>query len=216
MKILILCDDKYHPAQTVRAGLAYLESAGYDMDWIEDARYFEPDDLGAYPVTVLSKSNNISSQDETTWMIDAVQEAFAAYVQDGNGLLAIHSGTAGYESTPKLRSLLGGVFLQHPAQCPVTVQPIDGHPLTAGSSAFTLQDEHYLMALDDDQADVFLTTISEHGQQPGGWRRTEAKGRVCVLTPGHNLPVWLHPAYQALIANALKWVSGNDGADVQS
>jgi len=90
----------------------------------------------------------------------------------------------------------------------VTVQPIDRHPLTAGSSAFTLQDEHYFMALDDDQADVFLTTVSEHGQQPGGWRRTAGEGRVCVLTPGHNLPVWEHPAYQALIVNALDWVSG--------
>jgi type 1 glutamine amidotransferase len=207
MKILILCDDKYHPAQTVRAGLAYLEDAGYEMVWIEDARNFAPEDLDTYPVTVLSKSNNISSQDESAWMTDAVQDAFVTYVQGGNGLLAIHSGTAGYEATPRLRSLLGGVFLRHPAQCPVTVQPIDGHPLTMGSSSFTLQDEHYFMALDDDQADVFLTTVSDHGQQPGGWRRTVDQGRVCVLTPGHNLPVWEHPSYQALIVNALNWVS---------
>jgi len=26
-----------------------------------------------------------------------------------------------------------------------------------------------------------------------------------VLTPGHNLEVWLHPAYQALILNGLQW-----------
>jgi uncharacterized protein len=61
------------------------------------------------------------------------------------------------------------------------------------------------MALDDPQAEVFLTTTSEHGSQPGGWLRTQGAGRVCVLTPGHNLPVWQHPSFQALLGNALDW-----------
>jgi uncharacterized protein len=97
------------------------------------------------------------------------------------------------------------VFVQHPPQCPVTVEPLAGHLLTTGCEAFTLQDEHYHMALDDAGADVFLTTRSEHGPQPGGWRRTEGKGRVGVLTPGHNVEVWLHPSFQALLLNTLSW-----------
>jgi hypothetical protein len=28
-----------------------------------------------------------------------------------------------------------------------------------------------------------------------------------MLTPGHNLEVWLHPSYQALILNGLRWCS---------
>jgi type 1 glutamine amidotransferase len=100
---------------------------------------------------------------------------------------------------------VGGVFVKHPPQCPVTVEPQVGHPLTAGSAPFTLVDEHYFMELDDPQADIFLTTTSEHGPQPGGWRRTEGEGRVCVLTPGHNLEIWLHPSFQALLRNGLSW-----------
>jgi type 1 glutamine amidotransferase len=61
------------------------------------------------------------------------------------------------------------------------------------------------MALDDMQADVFLAATSEHGTQPAGWTRCEGAGRVAVLTPGHNVEVWLHPDYQALIGNALRW-----------
>ncbi|HJZ49594.1 MAG TPA: ThuA domain-containing protein, partial [Roseiflexaceae bacterium] len=97
--------------------------------------------------------------------------------------------------------------LSHPPQCLVAVEPRQPHPLTAGSAAFALIDEHYVMALDDAQADVFLTTRSEHGAQPAGWTRQELAGRVCVLSPGHNLDVWLHPSYQALIGNALRWCS---------
>ena len=101
--------------------------------------------------------------------------------------------------------MLGGVFASHPPQCRVTVEPQEGDPLTVGSTPFALIDEHYMMELDDAQAGVFVTTRSAHGVQPGGWTRPEGDGRVCVLTPGHNVEVWLHPSYQRLIHNALRW-----------
>jgi uncharacterized protein len=138
-------------------------------------------------------------------MIDTVQTTFADHVRNGNGLLAIHSGTTGYEQKPVLRSLLGGVFAHHHEQCPVTVSPRPGHPLSVGSDPFTLTDEHYFMAMDDPDSEVFVTTTSEHGEQPGAWKRVEGSGRVIVLTPGHNLDVWLHPSFQALLRNCLRW-----------
>jgi uncharacterized protein len=207
MKILVLCDDRWHPAQTVRQGLAGLESQGFAFEFIEDARQWSIEIQQSYPLTILSKSNNVSSTHEEPWMTDEVQAALWEYIDHGNGLLAIHSGTAGYEEARVLRSLLGGVFLRHPEQCPVTCTPRDGHPLVAGSGQFTHKDEYYIMALDDTQADVFLTASCEHGEQPAGWTRSQGAGRVCVLTPGHNLPVWQDPSYQALIANALLWCS---------
>lgn len=205
MRILVLCDDKWHPARVVRQGLSILPLEGGEWNFIEDAREFDPASLAAYAAVILSKSNNISAADEAPWMTETVQAALEGYVEGGGGLLAIHSGTAGYAQTPVLRRLLGGVFVQHPPQCPVEVVPQAGHSLCAGSSPFTLTDEHYFMALDDPQAEVFLTTTSEHGSQPGGWLRKQVAGRVCVLTPGHNLPVWQHPSFQALLGNALDW-----------
>jgi len=219
MKILVLCDDRWHPALTVRQGLSGLESRAFTFDFIENAVDWNAAKMAEYPLVVLSKSNNMSSTDETPWMSEAVQEAFAAFVRQGGGLLAIHSGTAGYAECAVLRPLLGGIFVRHPEQCAVTVSPLEGHPLSAGSvagndgviAAFTLKDEHYHMLLDDAQAEVFVTTISDHGTQPGSWLRTEGRGRVCVLTPGHNLEVWQHPSYQALIANALRWCRDANG-----
>ena len=164
--------------------------------------------MAAYPLVVLTKANNVSSADQTPWVTDAVQVAFRDYVRGGGGLLAIHSGAVGYRDAPALRSVLGGVFAWHPPQCAVTVEPRAGHPLAAGVAPFTLVDEHYWVDLDDAQADVFLTTTSAHGAQPGGWARREGAGRVCVLTPGHNLESWLHPSYQALIGDALRWCCG--------
>ena len=208
MRTLVLCDDYWHPARTARAGLAPLEDAGLAFDWIEHAGAWSAERMAEYPVVVLAKANNVSVSDREPWVTAEVQAAFRAYVRGGKGLLAIHSGTAGYRESSVLRAVLGGVFASHPPQCPVTVEPKEGHPLTAGSVPFTLVDEHYMMEFDDPGAAVFLTATSEHGTQPDGWTRGEGDGRVCVLTPGHNLPVWLHPSYQAVLRNALRWCGG--------
>lgn len=207
MNILVICDDRWHPARTPREGLAPLAALGHRLEWIEDARDWSAEKMDAFSLVILTKSNNVSAADENLWMSPEVEQAFVRYVERGGGLLAIHSGTAGYAETPALRALLGGVFVEHPPQCPVTVEPLAGHALAQDAPAFTLQDEHYVMALDDARAEVFLTTRSEHGAQPGGWTRAQGRGRVCVLTPGHNLPVWQHPSFQALVNNTLRWCS---------
>lgn len=209
MKTLVICDDYWHPARTPRAGLAPLAEQGFAFDWIESAAGITGTALAAqmaaYPLVILTKSNNISAADQTPWMTPEMEAAFADYVRNGGGLLVIHSGSAGYAETPVLRALIGGVFTHHPPQCMVTVQPRSGLSPLAHVAPFTLKDEHYFMALDDDKAEVFLDSVSEHGTQPAGWTRTEGDGRVCMLTPGHNLEVWLAPTYQTAIQNAARW-----------
>ena len=205
MNVLVLCDDRSHPAGVPRGGLEALGDPSFHYDFVESAAGWSAARMGAYQLVVLTKSNNVSATDETPWVTEEVQRAFVDHVRKGGGLLAVHSGLAGYRETPLLRGLLGGVFTHHPPQCAVTIEPREGHPLAAGVVPFTVVDEHYFMELDDPQADLLMTTTSEHGAQPGGWTRSEGQGRVCVLTPGHNIPVWLHPSFQALLRNALRW-----------
>jgi uncharacterized protein len=206
MRVLVLCDDYYHPAKVVRDGLGTMEDSELSFDFIENANEWSVERMAEYPVVMLCKSDSISQTDQHSWMSVETQQAFVDYVCKGKGLLAIHSGTAGYKERPALRRLLGGVFDQHPAQCQVTMVPDTAHPLAAGSGRFTVKDEHYFILMDAEDVDVFMTSTSEHGQQPAGWSRTEGDGRVCVLTPGHNLEVWTQPAFQVLIKNALNWL----------
>lgn len=209
MKILALCGDYWHPASVSRAGLATLVSKGYEINLLEETTAFSKECLVGCWAVILAKGNKLSSADDAGWMTESIQETLSTYVRSGGGLLAIHSGTAGYEQAGTLRGLLGGVFSHHPAQCPVTVFAQAGHQLTEGVLApFTINDEHYFMALDDPKVDIFATTRSEHGEQTGAWRRAEGIGRVAVLTPGHNLEVWLQPSFQTLIRNTLQWCTG--------
>lgn len=205
-KVLVLCDDFWHPAKTPRAGLTQLagEQADRAFDWMEDARDWPALRIDDYPLIILTKSNNVSAQDKTHWMTDEVQATLVDYVRQGGGLLAIHSGTAEYKETPALRALLGGVFDMHPPQCMVTIAPSESSVVTAGVSPFTIKDEHYFMLMEAAPVSVFLTATSEHGEQPAGWQRAEGKGRVIVVTPGHNVEAWLHSQFQTLLRNAMK------------
>ena len=205
MQVLVICDDYYHPAEVVRAGLALMPEHSYDV--IEDARDWSAERMAGYPVVLLAKSDAVSASDRTPWVTPEVEQAFVDYVRSGKGLLAVHSGTV-YKERPMMRALLGGVFDQHPKQCPVTVQPVAGHPLTRGVQPYTVTDEHYHMLMDDPAVDLFLTTISEHGTQPGGWTRAEGTGRVCVLTPGHTMEAFTQPGFLQLLRNALAWCTG--------
>jgi type 1 glutamine amidotransferase len=205
MQALVLCDGYNHHARVARQGLGALPERDFTFDWIENTAKVSADWMAEYPLVILAKPNDISVANRSGWMTESIQMALIDYVQKGNGLLAIHAGTAGWAEIPALRGLLGGVFAHHPPKCRMTIEPQAGHPLTAGCEAFTLRDEHFFMTLDDPQADIFLTTKSEHGTQPGGWRRTQGAGRVSVLTPGHYAETWLHPSFQALLANTLKW-----------
>ena len=96
MKVLVLCDDRWHPAVTPRTGLAALGDCGFEFDWIEIANEWSAARMAAYRLVLLTKSNNVSAKAETPWMTPEVESAFHDYVQAGNSLLAIHSGTAGY------------------------------------------------------------------------------------------------------------------------
>lgn len=211
MNVLVLCDDYWHPANTAKTGLVPLAEEGFHFDYVESAADWSAEKMAEYPVVLFAKANNVSAADRSEWMTDAVQDAFVDYVRAGGGLLVVHSGTVGYDDAPALRRLIGGVFLHHPKQCPVTVTPVMQHAVTEGVAPFTLTDEHYHMAFDaadEGDVDLFLIAESEHGMQPAGWARAEDDGRACTLTPGHNVEVWLNASYQRMLRNAMRWCSG--------
>jgi type 1 glutamine amidotransferase len=155
---------------------------------------------------VVAKANHLCATDQTPWLTAEAQSAFRDFVRAGGGLLLVHAGTC-YKDLPEMRAVTGGAFMSHPEPCLVGIEPKPGHPLTRGVNSFAVKDEHYVMALDATDADVFLNSRSEHGVQPAGWTRNEGDGRVYALTPGHNLEVWLNAEFQKLLSNALCWTA---------
>jgi type 1 glutamine amidotransferase len=222
MRVLLICDDYWHPGQVPIDGTAPLAEQGFQFDIITNANDFKPDMLPQFPVVVLVKSDQVSAADKQSWKTDAVQRAFIDYVENGGGLIAVHSATVPGKNTEDLNHLLGCRFTFHPNACPVTVQPIKPHPVTEGVGMFCETDEHYRLELIEGDVDVLIASYSppqgEEGKYqedpynntaasiyPAGFVRTQGKGRVCVLTPGHHLEVWKNPNFQRTLTNALHW-----------
>jgi type 1 glutamine amidotransferase len=206
MRTLVLCDDAWHPAETVRRGLGALADARFVFEFVAHCEKWSPALMDKFSVVVVAKGNHLCAADQRPWLTTETQSAFPKFVRRGGGLLLVHGGVC-YKDLPEMRGVTGGAFLRHPDQCPVKMEPKADHLLTTGVNPFTEKDEHYFMELDATDADVFLHSRSEHDLQPAGWTRSEGNGRVCVLTPGHNLEVWLHPDFQKLLRNGLNWVA---------
>jgi type 1 glutamine amidotransferase len=225
MRVLLLCDDHYHPGQVPVDGVAPLREQGYSFDIISDANQFKPAMLTEYPAVLLVKCDHVSQQDNSPWKTKEVQEAFVRYVENGGGLVAVHSATVAGKQTEAMDKLLGCKFTYHPADCPVLVQPLKPHPVTEGVNPFTETDEHYRIQILADDADILAASYSAaQGEKdkyeaepyfnttawisPAAIVRSQDKGRVCVLTPGHLPNVWLNPDFKRMLTNALNWCAG--------
>ena len=217
MKVLVICDDFWHPGEIVARGLKPLEKKGYELDVVMYARdILTKEMIREYDVIVNAKSNVFGQANQAPWFDEGLPTMvmprdFRDYIEEGHGCIALHAGTCdSREKCPDMADLTGNDFLGHPAQCAVTYQPMGNHPVTAGVEAFTVRDEHYMLDVFAPDAEVFLQGISdsEAGTQAAGYARRLGLGRFVCLSPGHNCHVLLHPQFQRLMANALDWCAG--------
>ena len=205
MRILLICDDYWHPGNIPADGISPLGDNGFQFDVITNARDYRPGMLSDYSAVILAKCDQVSKDDESSWKTGEVQNDFISYVENGGGLLAVHSGIDAGKETEALDRLIGCRIINHPNACPVTVQPVKPHPVTEGVELFCEVDEHYRLEIISPDIDILMASYSPECICPAAYVRTQKKGRVCVLTPGHNLSVWLNPQFQKTLVNALNW-----------
>ena len=205
MRILVLAGDIWHSADMVNKGLAKCFSSNWEVSFASSITEEKLSDLYQYDLLVMAKSNHNSETDKTPWLTENIAKQVFAYVNQGKSLLVIHSGLAEYDNSPLMRNLAGGIFIQHPDPCSVTVIPVKDHPISQQETPFTITDEHYFLEMEDNQSAVFLTVESEHGSQPGGWTRQIGKGKVCALTPSHFTEGWANTHFQRILINAILW-----------
>jgi hypothetical protein len=211
-KILVLCDDVWHPAEVIEKGFEPLQDKIARFDFVKDAKDILTEEfIAEYAMVINCKSNHLTSGNGADWFEPGVTEVgpaeFEKFIRRGGGYLSLHAGnTYGEDNCFEMAKLIGNEFVTHPPRCSVTVSPVKAHPVTEGVSAFTVRDEHYEIKVIADDAECLLQSESETGgKQIAGYVRTMGDGRLCVLTPGHILSVWQNPMFQKLLVNAIHW-----------
>lgn len=227
INILLICDDYWHPAEIVEKGIADFAKncPGYHFDIVHDGKdILTPELLDRYPVIINAKNNSINSANKEPWFEEGVSEVCPAqireYLEKGGRLIVIHSGSAvnenmleGYgenhtKPNKEYIELIGCRFLYHPARCATTYHVAEEeHPVMKGVEDFTVRDEHYHLDVFDESVEVFLTSSSVTGGEGiiAGYEKKCGDGGILVLTPGHNLDVWLHPQFQKMLKNAIDY-----------
>lgn len=210
-RVLVLCDDLWHPAEIIERGLALLPQERYRFDVVRTAKdILTPAYIAAYPLILCCKSNCVNQGNSAPWfeagVTEVMPEDFERYVRAGGGFLAVHSGLA-YRDVPGMNTLLGSVFEGHPPRCRVSWRVSNpDHPVARGVTGFACRDEHDRIGLTDPQAERFLESESDAGGvQPAGYTRLLNRGRLCALTPGHTMAVWEQPMFLRLLQNAMAW-----------
>ncbi|MBB6479932.1 ThuA domain-containing protein [Spirochaeta isovalerica] len=209
MKILCICGDFYHPAAVVKKGLDFLSELNLDIRFLDDTTLGSPHWLKDYDVLILSKANMTVENKSRTWLNDQWEQEIDRFVRSGHKLLVIHSGTAGYDNNRKIRELIGGVFSHHPEQEAISYSASGNKAFMNEVQTFTEKDEQYFMTMDREDIDLILVSTSQQGTQPAGWFLKHDAGEVAVLTPGHNIEVWLNRQFQKILEEILKgWMKG--------
>jgi len=224
MKILVLCGDHWHPKAGIIEGLTPIFQPEWQVDFITDAGEIKPEVLANYDVVMITKADEIAPDNYKTWKTAKNQQALVDYVEAGGGLFILHAGVVSGKEAKVYAQLIGCRFLYHPRDNNVTIAPLKPHPICEAVAAFTTVDEHYWIDILRDDIDIiFAASSPAQGVKekyesapydncpptvyPSGYTCTQGKGRICVLTPGHKLPVWHHEMYQKTIKNALKWLT---------
>jgi type 1 glutamine amidotransferase len=142
-----------------------------------------------------------------TWMTPEQERAVVSFVEAGGGFLNLHNAMGLYPERGPYLELIGGRYIGHGPLERFRVEVADpDHPVTHGVSAFFVADEQHTPRYDEGRVHLLLRNRSDDGKSAAaGWVRESGRGRFCHLANGHTLEALLHPMYQRLLRNAVRW-----------
>ncbi len=219
-KALAILGDAHHSVFPLyRAIVRQLQAKGFDTDVI--LNYDVPfAALPEYDIVVLSRyayndvvlceqyNFNFAKGKDNLWLTSQQEQAFEDYVNAGGRLLLHHDGFGFYPKGGAISRLAKAHFLTHPPIGTITITPNGNLPeLTRGMEPFEVEDEEFVVAMDEAQTCVFLESHSEeNGRFAQGWVHPYGQGKVAVLIPGHDKKVLFHPMMKQCTSNVIEWL----------
>ena len=133
---------------------------------------------------------------------EACADAVLRFVQEGGSLLALHNGISLSLDQGLLR-VLGGRFSHHPTQEPIDFFP-EEDTFLSGIPAFTISEEPYQFdhLTSDNRPLLHYTYRGE--TYLAGWERTEGRGKIIYLCPGHTIDTFNMESYKQMIRRSVQ------------
>ena len=142
------------------------------------------------------------------WMQPNQEEAIEAFVKGGGSFLVLHNSAWNYPHEDGYRRTVGGYYMFHPPFQEFNVHVVDSdHPITAGVTDYSIEDEQHFLWFDYDRVHVLTRSQGHDGRESvAGFCHEYGDGRVVYLGHGHRLSSLQHPMAQKLMTNAVNWL----------
>jgi type 1 glutamine amidotransferase len=213
LKVLVVGGGSSHDFGKFFGGtdVATLAAAGFSVNYTED-RDQAAAEIGQADVAVVSVNRQFF--DTPAW-----RKALMDFAGAGKGLVMLHPGVwYGFPKWPELNAtLVGGGARGHDRIARFAVNAVKReHPVMAGVPAsFEVEDELYYVNAEGDKVppgtapiEVLAETspsVKFKQPHPAVWVTSHPTARIVGIALGHDERVHDHPAFKALLVNAVKW-----------
>lgn len=146
---------------------------------------------------------------------EALRKGIFDFADRGKGLLLVHPAAwYNWKDWPEYnQKLISGGARGHEALQEFEVTVVDEtHPITAGvPKTFRVVDELYRFEKDKDGPEIKVLALGKSlktgKEYPVAYTVAHDKGRIVVITLGHDARAHGHEGYQALLRNSVAWLA---------
>jgi type 1 glutamine amidotransferase len=205
-----------------------LITGGHDHETSFYTLFHGYEDLGRVPVTssaaafqgdLRGKYDVLIMYDFSRDLTETGKKNLRAFVESGKGIVVLHHALLNYQAWPWwYEDVVGGSYrLQRDGDIPpstykggqkIFVTPEGEHPITRALGSFQVVDETYKHMWFSPKVRPLLITDNPNGDRFLAWVGPCATSRVVAIQLGHGPTVFSHPAYRALVHNAILWSAG--------
>lgn len=203
LKALFLGDQGVHkPAERFADAAPAMPALGIEWVYTENLGDLNPETLAKYPVLILYANHKKLPAE--------AEQALLGWIENGGGLVAIHSATNCFTNSPKFIALVGARFKSHGSGVMTETIAAQDHPLMLGYKPIESWDETRVHNEHNEENRTVLTYHNEdkRAPEPWTWVRTQGKGRVFYTAWGHDERTWRQPGFHDLLARAIRWTAG--------
>lgn len=234
-KVLVFSKTAGFRHGSIPSGIEAMKQLGkstgaFEVTATEDESAFEPDTLKEFDAIVFLNTTGEVFKSKEAGREDRLKKSLVDFVENGGGLVGLHSATDTYKNWKVFNDMMGGAFSGHPWHTKIKVKNLDPkHPLTAafGGEDFEIADEIYQFRKDTASPDERRMLLSLSGEivdkgkgQYGkdgfyaiSWLDEREKGRIFYCSLGHRDEIyWNTPVLKHYLAG-IQYALGDLDAD---
>ncbi|MEX1184361.1 MAG: PVC-type heme-binding CxxCH protein [Gemmatimonadota bacterium] len=202
VQVLFLGGDGHHvPEQRAKDARPILAYNGIDLFYTDDAADLNTAELAKYHALVFYNNQPRIEDDELAALTD--------FIENGGGLVVLHSASASFQNSEEFIRLVGAAFKSHGTGTFSVTRTQPNHAVVAGVPSFESWEETYVHTKHNPDRTVLEVRREGSHEEPWTWVRNYGDGRIFYTAWGHDQRTWGNDGFQQLLSRAIKWSAGD-------